>query len=1608
MNNKMTLTTFNNYKQQMRNIIKEVEDYLDKIEDSNSLESQEFQMSKVEKYVELQKELLSYNLSDIPFESWKDIQIIATEEYMPDFSKTYANIDFDILEIYDPGIFKNCNIKNLNLYGRLIKEELFDEETIKQNQDLFLSSIFSQEFKEKYYSCNITMDDLLLLSSEQVKELNNKSISIHMKDFLYTSSTIENLGLQNMIDLYKYSKDDFDIVAFFLDSSWRNHFYSNGYANLVEKIKTTPITEMKKVCYEYARNTIIESQYAKIYLEDYPPKFIIENNDIFLTNKGLPETLINKYYTRQLSITDITENIDIFKDIPVEKFMEYSYARECAEKLGQGGIQNFIINHRQAFDYILEQDGFYLLYKSIPDIGTPEEKLDKAMIEYICSEISKSSYTFGTIYDHTGEQIPEIFSSFGFNMVKSYQSIDEMQKYNSKTLLLDSGQRKILNTFPLEYLIKFDESTKLFSHPYIQPLEEMKALGYYLNNLAAAEEISIPDKNNMTYEQFTDIMAKCLESMKEHNIFTDYPNYDFIDGEFREKHPEIFIDKNAPERLKMAFYNNKITGDFLKENKEYIPYLLNKDLSKIIRGNFLIDSYDSKDNQEFHAIQRINFLEFYANKYGNENLLNLIAQYGNVGTMLKNASLDISADKEGIERQYREMVYKNIVNNLSVEYSQLITIPEFVNEHQDIFLTQEELNKLPQQIRGKFAKAFYDRNIRYEQIKFFPDLIEILKNKNLEHAFSKYNKGETWDYRARQTYYQTELELIKALGEENFLNLCHQYGNYFENIFSDLFISIKNGKIIDRTSADYKALNNDELIQRIEETIAKQCYQGQKRYSYISAPEFLKQKLPNIFLDPTSPQELQDIYYSTNKRTLNFKTLAQHKEWLPYLKDKALIPAFAKNDKGSNYTKYFKLFGEEKGLKLGTQKPEMIDTMIEDDRIDLLYQWYNKTGKKFVPDIVIMENFPIEEADKFLSSAQNWSTLMRNKNYAQFPETRDAMLKLAYTFGAFDQDTVGMKKLQEFLTGIPRKYSAYQINQLMHTEEQIINYNKQLASNPTNEATMPMCLMEYESLKQELIKDGMTFTSNEIFSELFHINEDQTATLKINPQSHPNAMKYLRTILEDKYIVINATEAHQLFSGFNLKYDKDFREFLLKNIDEIREQPENRKYISAIQKQFSTIKAFNSNRTLTLDLALSFVLVNKYNDINIGNEKVAEVSAIAGYSQEDFNTLQEIYNYGKLRIFSSIPRIEQTINGYSYETLRLDDPLAMAIGTLTDCCQEIGNCAEVCMEHSMVDKNGRVFVIKDDAGNIVAQSWVWRNKDVLCFDNIEIPDKAFDRAIRSLKYKKREEFTDEVYNIYKQAAKDLIETDKKVYDELLKKGQITQEQYDGLRLGKVTVGLGYNDIAQSLKNNSHIDSGKLSRPLDFEEPVKLQRILYTNDSNTQYILEERQDRKEYEGETLPVHTDKLIEHTDQTFDQRMLLMLERLELITKQDTTYLETQLPEHTDKEKIVSSLATNYGLNPETTRIILHPNFAIIYDENNNRITIGDLLYNFTVDNNAQQMDITKDVLLQIKLAFSQIAQNKNIDISNLNEEQKAVYNELGLLNEEINIRKGVSHAR
>ena len=1648
---KMSLEQFQQIKSQLSQLIKQYEDSY-----SDELLEQRF----IEQYLSIQNHLLNYDLSGIPFEAWQDFQILSDETHMVDFSKTRANIDFDVVEYYGNGNFKGCNVRNLDKIGIFLDPNEFDEQTIQMNSQLFLSDAFSSEFKEKYYNSLLKFSDLTSLSSEQLEEIKQKDFRRHLdvNDYNYNELMLETLGLDKAVLLYNHSEQEYEAVNRILSICYSSGIRQNTNVptleELLEQVKNVDVSEIKKVCFDFVKQQIVNTT-SRIIQSNLPEMFIRENADIFLIDANIPDEVKKRYFSKILTVQDLLDYPEVFQNIQVDYFMASStyIPKFIRDNYGVGKFQELLQKHPDVFLHIQQERDFYTFYQFLEEGKSLDTTFTEAVKHYFLMYGRPDQ--FKIVSDgQTTYNVPEWLSSMNFQFVEKLNTTNDLLQYTDSVFVLDNAQRRTLDTLNIDNIRRFEQETGFFTHKIYEwssDLEMFRAFSFYfrVHSPESLARLGIDFKNGtLSYEEFLNQFANCLDNMRKSNLFDSFTNYDWMQGEFRSNHQEIFMDLNAPDKLKDAFYRNRIDPKFLYEHKEYIPYLVDKNLSNTIEANIELSVPGLVDEQGQMIPNFVNFIDEYVLRYGNEKLLELISKYGAALLDITITSLHGEIENEqAIEKSLRDSIYNKIIKE-KMNYAYLSSVPELVSEHPEIFVSFESLNNVSQEEKQRLTKAFYSRTLTFEDIKKYPELTTILKDKNLLIAFDNkdiaYSNGKTTIYK---TYRNSEI--LQVFGNEKFLELCSKYGRYMDDIATHLHkeIAIRDGNSMQTLDG----LSFEEVSKLMEDIIARESILGNLAYQPEDAPAFLKESHPELFLDEDAPDELKMYFYNrANNYPMSFKVLQKHKDWLPFLKDKAITTSLLRN----NYLKqdmiiFFKAFGEEKAIKLGINRAETVNEMLKARQVGIMKSWYDKTGGKFIPDFVVMQNFRLEEVDKFLASGSNWSDLMRIKSFSKTPEARDAMLKLAYSFGAFDQDQIGFKKLQDLLTGLPKKIDSEQAYIFERIDEQINihsqrgvffgvkqrSYMDSEGNVHTTRESFPSSkveesyqkMIEYikgnsfidlldtqsllnllESLKQENV--DIDFSKN-IFTQIYRKNEDGSYNLTINAQSCPKSAQAIRGVLEKfrELPILTPDKAHQLFGAFELKYDADFREFLLANMDKIMKNPEYVSLVASVQRQFAEIKAINSNRALTWELAVSYVQTNKFTSVNVGNERVAEISAIAGYSQADFNTLQQIYNYGKQRTFSSIPRIEKTNGKYTYEMLRLDDPLAMAIGTLTDCCQELNDFAEVCMEHSMVDKNGRVFVIKDEQGNIVAQSWVWRNKDVLCFDNIEIPDRAFVRATKESPELGRKGFTDEVYGIYKQAAHDLIEEDEKVYKELLESGKITQEQYDGLRLGKVTVGLGYNDIAESLKQNSTVDKGTISRPLPFEEPVKLSRGLYTNDSTTQYVLEEREDRKDFDGETLPVHSDSYIKYSDSNFTEKSLLSLEKLEVVTKEDPRYLETAVNDYADSEHLVTEIARNYGLNPETARIIMGPNFAIIFDVNGDKLKIGDLLYNTRVENEQQQMDIENQVVIQIRLALGQIASDKEIDISDLDERQKEMYAKvIDLAEEEIDIERGVGHAR
>lgn len=1404
---KMSLEQFKQIKNQLAQIVKEFQDNYEAHENDENYDYDKEEQRAVNQYLKIQNRLSQYDLSDIPYSEWSDMAIFSDESHEADFSKTNANIDFKLVKYAGTNAnFRGCNIRNLNSISSSYSPEQFDENTIKDNPNEFLSFSFNANFKSNYYTINLKLIDFIGLTDNELEELKKKNIISHFNDYI-----------------------------------WLDHNDDEDY-------------DFSISCQSYLVDFII-SKYGQ---------------EEFLS-------LIKKHSDVLLHIAEL-EDIRTFNQFLKEgKDLESAFSK---------AVKQYFSN-----------------------FGMPDQ----------FKVVSEGQ----TIYN-----VPEWLSSMNFQFVEKLNTANDLLQYTDSVFVIDDSQRLVLDTLNIENIRRFEQETGFFTHKgyeWSRDLEMFNTFSDYfrVHSPSQLKKQGIDFKNgNISYEEFLTQFANCLGHMRKNGVFIDFPSYDWIQGEFRESHPEIFV-----------------------------------------------------------------------------NLDNLTS------------------------------------------------------------ISQEE--------RQRLTKAFYTRTLSFDDIKKYPELANALKDKNLSIAFGdkdgNHHEGriflDTGYGRTSEKKY-SDLELLQVFGNEKFLELCSKYGRYMDGIATHLSkdITIRNGKYVDLGMQHLDGLSFEEVSKLIEDIIARESILGNLAYQPEDAPTFLRESHPELFLSDDAPDELKQYFYNrSNNYPLTFEILQRNKDWMPFLKDKAITTSLLRNSYlKQDMIKFFEVFGEEKAIKLGINRAETVKEMMKAHQVELMKSWYDKTGGKFIPDFVVMQNFRLEEADKFLASGSNWSNLMRIQSFARTPESRDAMLKLAYSFGAFDQDQRGFKKLQDLLTGLPKKIDAEQGYIFEQIDKQINQYSRRRVffgvksrsymdaegnvhttreSFPTSkieEAYQQMIdyvknngfiglfdnttlLNLLESLKKENV--GIDF-SKDIFSQLYRKNDDGSYTLTINAQSCPKSSQAIRGILEKfrELPILTPDKAHHYLGGFKLEYDSDFREFFLSNFDIIIGDSKYLSQISAIQRRFEEIKTIYSNVNLTLDLAMSYINNNKYENVNTGNERVTQVAGLQNYSQQDFEILQQIYNYGKQRTFSSIPRIssDKSVNlpsgTYHYEILRLDDPRAMSIGFESDCCQRLGEPAEVCMEHSMVDKNGRVFIITNNAGEIVAQSWVWRNKDVLCFDNIEVPDqKMWDNGIpRGLEDSGiRNQFTDDILAIYKMAAHELIEVDEKVYKELLDSSKITQEQYEGLRLGKITAGLGYSNIKGSLKTLP-IDETILSRPLPFEEPVKLSRGLYTSDSTTQYVLEEREDRKEFDGETLPVHSDTYVEYNDSNFTEKSLLSLEKLEIVTKEDPRNLETSVSDYADSEHLVTEIARNYGLNPETARIIMNPNFAIIYDVNGDRLRVGDLLFNTKVDNEQQQMDIESQVVMQMRLALEQIASDKEIDVSALDEKQKEMYAKITGLTDEMDIERGVGHAR
>ena len=188
---------------------------------------------------------------------------------------------------------------------------------------------------------------------------------------------------------------------------------------------------------------------------------------------------------------------------------------------------------------------------------------------------------------------------------------------------------------------------------------------------------------------------------------------------------------------------------------------------------------------------------------------------------------------------------------------------------------------------------------------------------------------------------------------------------------------------------------------------------------------------------------------------------------------------------------------------------------------------------------------------------------------------------------------------------------------------------------------------------------------------------------------------------------------------------------------------------------------------------------------------------------------------------SSIPRIIGIKDGYLYEILRLDDMEGLVVGNKTDCCFTVLGNGYSCLKHAVTSRNGRILVIKKN-NKILAHSWVWRNGDLLCLDNIEI-----SKTISQVDF----------FEVYLQLADEIIEKSFKEegLDNCIKNITIGFTNFDKKINGIENYPCLISKSCDLKDKNFENKLGQNRRFVDVL-PQPVEEVEYSDSKNVQYII----------------------------------------------------------------------------------------------------------------------------------------------------------------------------
>lgn len=291
---------------------------------------------------------------------------------------------------------------------------------------------------------------------------------------------------------------------------------------------------------------------------------------------------------------------------------------------------------------------------------------------------------------------------------------------------------------------------------------------------------------------------------------------------------------------------------------------------------------------------------------------------------------------------------------------------------------------------------------------------------------------------------------------------------------------------------------------------------------------------------------------------------------------------------------------------------------------------------------------------------------------------------------------------------------------------------------------------------------GLERTLKILNGDYGHINRyffDNVSNLDVkNVELIKEGKKYIPKISNEfiNFMFANQNENHfkDMLSDSSSLLSKNWS-YLYNNYEEIKEKCHGLitlKKLNVILKELSPERDLDDVSPNNYKLQENDIL----NDICLGNKTRKS-------NQEVYKMVLDIYEKMKRRIESSIPYVRGEVsNGYSYEMMKLNDPIAFTLGYRGNCCIRVNDIAHNHLLHATLCRNGRILLIFDKHHQLAGFVPLKRNGELLIANSIECLHKVRnENAIIA----------------FKEAVKDIVETSQNNEKDSIKLVCIGREAY---------------------------------------------------------------------------------------------------------------------------------------------------------------------------------------------------------------------------------------